>query len=67
MAVGTGITVAALATLAVSAKGLAARFAGGESETGHRVLRVIEIAGALAVLLLGLLLLGGALSTQFAG
>ncbi|WP_291746005.1 nickel/cobalt transporter [Bauldia sp.] len=67
MAVGTGITVAALATLAVSAKGVAARLAGGESETGHRVLRAIEIAGALAVLLLGLLLLGGALSARFSG
>jgi len=67
MAIGTGITVATLATLAVSAKSIATRFAGGESETGHRVLRVIEIAGALAVLMLGLLLLGGALSAQFAG
>lgn len=67
MALGTGITVAVLATLAVSAKGLAMRLAGAESHRGAWVLRVIEIGGALLVLLLGLLLLGGALSSRFAG
>ncbi|MEP0322071.1 nickel/cobalt transporter [Bauldia litoralis] len=66
MALGTGITVAALATLAVSAKGLALRLAGAESGAGRWMLRGVEILGALLVLLLGLLLLGGALSMQFA-
>lgn len=65
MALGTGITVAALATIAVSAKGLAVRIAGAESSAGTWVLRVVEIGGALFVLLLGLLLLGGALSGRF--
>jgi ABC-type nickel/cobalt efflux system permease component RcnA/ABC-type uncharacterized transport system substrate-binding protein len=61
MALGTGLTVAILATIAVSAKGLAMRFADAESGRGATVLRVVEIGGALAVLLFGVLLLGGAL------
>ncbi|MCP4385436.1 MAG: nickel/cobalt transporter [Hyphomicrobiales bacterium] len=67
MALGTGITVAALATIAVSAKGLALRFAGADSRAGAWVLRGIEVGGAVLVLLLGLLLLGGALSHHFSG
>ena len=66
MALGTGITVTVLAIIAVSAKDLALRLAGGDSDRGHTVLRVIEIAGAAVILLIGLTLLGGALSTQFA-
>jgi len=61
MALGTGLTVAVLATIAVSAKGLAIRVAGTDSRQGTAVLRVVEIGGALAVLLFGLLLLGSAL------
>ena len=61
MALGTGLTVALLATIAVSAKGLAMRFADAGSGRGGTVLRVVEIGGALAVLLFGVLLLGGAL------
>jgi nickel/cobalt exporter len=67
MALGTGITVATLATIAVSAKGLALRIAGAESSAGVWVVRTIEIGGAALVLLMGLLLLGGALSAQLAG
>ena len=61
MALGTGLTVAILATLAVSAKGLAMRFADAESGRGAVVLRIVEIGGALAVFLFGALLLGGAI------
>jgi ABC-type nickel/cobalt efflux system permease component RcnA len=67
MALGTGLTVAFLAGLAVSAKGLALRLAGAESALGNGILRTIEIAAALAVLLFGLLLLGGALSGGLPG
>jgi len=67
MAVGTGLTVAVLATLAVSARGLAVRLAGAQSELASVLIRTIEIAAAAAVLLLGLLLLGGALSTGLPG
>ncbi len=61
MALGTGLTVAVLAAIAVSAKGLAMRVAGAESGRGAVLLRTVEIGGALAVFLFGLLLLGGAL------
>ncbi len=67
MALGTGLTVAVLAGLAVSAKGLALRLAGAESALGSGILKTIEIAAALAVLLFGLLLLGGALSGGLPG
>ena len=61
MALGTGLTVAVLAAIAVSARGLAFRVANAESGRGAIVLRVVEIGGAVAVLLFGVLLLGGAL------
>jgi ABC-type nickel/cobalt efflux system permease component RcnA len=61
MSLGTFITVSALAVLAVSAKDLALRVAGLETNTTERLMRVVEIGGALVVLLLGLTLLGGAL------
>lgn len=61
MAVGTAITVSALATLAVSAKGAAVRFAG--ASMGNRVGTTIEILGAVLVLALGLVLLAAALQS----
>jgi ABC-type nickel/cobalt efflux system permease component RcnA len=61
MSLGTFITVSALATVAVSAKDVALRFVGIESGNAERVMRVVEVGGALVVLLLGLTLLGGAL------
>ncbi len=67
MALGTGLTVAALATLALSARGLAVRFVGTDSPVAARLGRAAEIAAAAAVLLLGLLLLGGALSHGLPG
>lgn len=60
MAIGTGITVAALAALAVWAKDIAIGI-GGAAERGAAVHRVIEIGGALLVLLLGLALLSASL------
>lgn len=59
MAIGTTITVSALATLAVMAKGTAVRFAG--STMGGHVGTLIEILGAATVLILGLLLLAASL------
>jgi nickel/cobalt exporter len=61
MALGTGLTVAVIAVLAVSARGLAVRLAGLDSPTGAFVVRAAEILAAAAVLLLGLVLLGGSL------
>jgi nickel/cobalt transporter (NicO) family protein len=61
MALGTAITVSALATLAVTAKNTALKFARSEAAS-VRVHRTVEIIGALMVFLLGLMLLGAALS-----
>jgi nickel/cobalt transporter (NicO) family protein len=61
MALGTAITVAVLAILAVAAKNWAVALSGG-GVWGARIHTGIEIAGALAVLLLGLALLGASLS-----
>jgi nickel/cobalt exporter len=61
MALGTAITVSALAALAVSAKGLAVRLSGPGSPMARRVTDAIEIFGALAVIALGALLLAASL------
>ena len=64
MAVGTAITVAVIATLAVVAKALAVRLAAGPSRPKTRkALRLVEICAGFAVLAFGLMLLGGLLST----
>ncbi len=62
MSLGTAITVSSLVILAVSAKDLALRFAGADSETTERVVHGLEIVASVFVLLLGLTLLGGALA-----
>jgi ABC-type nickel/cobalt efflux system permease component RcnA len=68
MAVGTGSTVAALATLAVAARGLALRFAGVEGRWERRILRTAEIGGALIVLAAGVALAGASVwGTPVAG
>ena len=56
MGLGTAITVAVLATLAVSAKGLTLRMGGG-GRAGAAVLWWGELAGALLVFGFGVLLL----------
>jgi ABC-type nickel/cobalt efflux system permease component RcnA len=67
MALGTGLTVAVLAILAVTARGLAVALAGTESPAAVFLVRAAEIGGAAVVLLFGLVLLGGALSAGLAG
>ena len=61
MAVGTAMTVSALAALAVFAKNRAVAFA-GDGRVGNRVHMAIEIAGAAFVFLLGLTLLTASLA-----
>ena len=63
MALGTAITVAALASLAVLARDFAVRLGGTKSAVILRVIRGAEILAAVALVLLGGALLGGALST----
>lgn len=60
MALGTAITVSALATLAVTAKNAALRLSGSSALSGP-VSRTIEIGGALLIIAMGVMLLGGAL------
>lgn len=61
MALGTAITVSALAVLAVTAKNVAVAFA-GDGRIGNRIHTTIEIAGAAFVFLLGATLLAASLS-----
>ncbi|WP_457301562.1 nickel/cobalt transporter [Phyllobacterium sp. P5_D12] len=60
MALGTFITVAILATLAVTAKNVALRVSGA-SALSVRVQNIIEIGGALFIVLFGVLLLTASL------
>jgi nickel/cobalt exporter len=59
MGLGTAITVAAIATLAVGARGLAGRFAKAKPGAGMLVLRGFEALAAAVVLVFGVLLLTG--------
>ena len=61
MALGTAITVSALATVAVTAKNWAVAFA-GDGRMGNHIHAAIEIAGAALVFVLGLTLLTASLA-----
>ncbi|HWK64878.1 MAG TPA: nickel/cobalt transporter [Rhizobiaceae bacterium] len=61
MALGTALTVAVLATLAVTAKNVAVNLA-GDGRMGNSVHAAIEIGGAALVMLLGMTLLAASLS-----
>jgi len=62
MSLGTGITVATLALLTVTAKSTAVRLAGLQDNLGF-IHRFIELAGAILVFVFGLTLLLAAVST----
>lgn len=64
MGLGTAITVAAIATLAVSAKSLARRVAAGREGSGALAMRGLEFAAAGLLLLLGVGLLLGYVATE---
>lgn len=59
MAVGTFITVGALASLAVFAKRFAAKLAGTNTRTGTRALAVLEVLASALIAMTGLLLAFG--------
>ncbi|MGO4197305.1 nickel/cobalt transporter [Rhizobium sp. YAF28] len=61
MSLGTAITVAILATLAVTAKSTAVRLSGRGSSASVWIGNAIEISGAILVILMGVLLLGASL------
>ena len=64
MGLGTAITVAAIAVIAVSAKGLARRLSAGREGGGALIMRGIEFGAAGLVLLFGLGLLFGYLAAE---
>jgi nickel/cobalt exporter len=64
MGLGTAITVATIAILAVSARGVAQRLSAGRDGSGVLVMRGIEFAAAGLVLLFGLGLLFGYLAAE---
>ena len=67
MGLGTAIAVAAIATLAVGAKALAARLAGGAGGYGTLAMRGVEVAAAALVLVFGVLLLSGYIASERLG
>jgi ABC-type nickel/cobalt efflux system permease component RcnA len=64
MGLGTAVTVAAIATLAVGAKGVAKRFVGNRAGFGSLFLRGVEVGGAAVVLFVGVLLLTGYMASE---
>jgi nickel/cobalt transporter (NicO) family protein len=64
MGIGTAITVAAIATIAVSARGVAQRLSAGRDGGGTLFMRGIEFGAAGLVLLFGLGLLFGYLAAE---
>lgn len=64
MGLGTAITVATIATIAVSAKGLAKRLSSGQAGSGALVMRGIEFGAAGLVLLFGIGLLLGYVAAE---
>ncbi len=67
MGLGTAITVAAIATLAVAAKAVAKRFAATRAGYGTLLLRGIEVCAALVVTAFGALLLTGFMASERMG
>lgn len=64
MGLGTAITVAAIATLAVSAKTFARRFTTNEAGYGGVVVRGLEVGAAVLILAFGILLLAGYMASE---
>ncbi len=64
MGIGTAVTVAAIATLAVGAKAIAAKFAETRSGYGSLALRGLEVGAAVLVLAFGILLLMGYMASE---
>jgi nickel/cobalt exporter len=67
MGLGTAITVAAIATLAVAAKAVAKRFAATRAGYGTLLLRGIEVCAAVVVTSFGALLLTGFMASERMG
>jgi nickel/cobalt exporter len=64
MGLGTAITVAVIATVAVAARGMAKKFADARPGPGMLVLRGLEVAAAILVLVFGIALLMGYMASE---
>jgi nickel/cobalt exporter len=64
MGLGTAMTVAAIATLAVSARGLASRVARTRAGFGMLAMRTIEVGAAALIVAFGILLLAGYMASE---
>ena len=64
MGLGTAITVAVIATLAVAARSLASQYAKSRAGYGMLFMRGIEVAAAVVVLVFGTLLLFGYMAAE---
>jgi ABC-type nickel/cobalt efflux system permease component RcnA len=64
MGLGTAVTVAVIATIAVGARASAKRFADTRSGYGALAMRGIEVAAALAIIAFGALLLAGYMGSE---
>jgi nickel/cobalt transporter (NicO) family protein len=67
MGIGTAITVAAIATLAVGARAVAKRFAATRAGYGTVALRGVEVGAAVVVIAFGALLLTGTIASERMG
>jgi len=64
MGLGTAVTVAVIATIAVGARASAARFARARTGYGMLAMRGIEVAAALLITAFGVLLLTGYMASE---
>jgi nickel/cobalt exporter len=67
MGLGTAITVAAIATLAVAARGFAGRIAKAKPGRGMVLIRLIETGAAAAIVVFGVALLAGYMASERMG
>jgi nickel/cobalt transporter (NicO) family protein len=64
MGLGTAVTVAAIATVAVGARGLASRIARTRAGLGMLTMRAIEVGSAALIVAFGILLLAGYMASE---
>ena len=64
MGLGTAITVAAIATIAVGARGVAEKMAASRAGYGTLMMRGIEVGAAVLIVAFGALLLAGYLAAE---
>ena len=67
MGLGTAITVAAIATLAIAGKAVAKRVAATRPGYGTLALRGVEVGAAVAIIAFGALLLTGYIASERMG